>query len=351
MDRRQGVLLHSIGFASGKYQVGSTLQIAQQIGRQTHPKPQPKKMKIRSLLALVGLAFGFALPTFAQQTNAPDPQLRQQLLAFVTKYEEAINNGDAVAAAAFFAEDGVLVNDTGPVYGQKAIEKYYAGVFQNVHFSNYIITVDQNFPQIIGKADDEAWSTGEWSSTVRGQDLGPVEKKGYWSVIDTREGDARKIRMLTWNMTPAPPSPAQTVDPEVRQQIEAVSMKFVEAYNKYDATALAALFTEDAVEVRNWPADQHGGTASGREAIEKRFAADFAFNPAKMVTEVVQVYAIGNDICAIANTSVGGALVGTWKDQAATFYVRDADTWKIRMAYVNLPSSHKELKSLTPVQE
>src|SRR5271166_5261987 len=42
-----------------------------------------------------------------------------------------------------------------------------------------------------------------------------------------------------------------TVDPEVRQQIEAVSMKFVEAYNKYDAAALAALFTEDAVEVPN----------------------------------------------------------------------------------------------------
>jgi len=319
-------------------------------------------MKIRLLLTLAGLAISFAVPTFAQQTNAPDPQLRQQLLAFVTKYEEAINNGDAVAAAVFFAEDGVLVNDTGPVYGQKAIEKYYAGVFENVHFSNYIITVDQNFPQIIGKADDEAWSTGEWSSTVRGQDLGPVEKKGYWSVIDTREGDARKIRMLTWNMTPAPPPPAQTntapssaqeqnkVDPQVRQQIEAVSMKFVEAYNKYDAAALAALFTEDAVEVRNWPGDEHGGTASGREAIEKRFAADFAFNPGKMVNEIVQEYAVGNDICAIANTSIG-ALVGTWRNQAVTFYVRDGDTWKIRMAYVNLPSSHRELKPLTPVQE
>ena len=142
-----------------------------------------------------------------------------------------------------------------------------------------------------------------------------------------------------------------TVDPEVRQQIEAVSMKFVEAYNKYDAAALAALFTEDAVEVRNWPGDEHGGTASGREAIEKRFAADFAFNPGKMVNEIVQEYAVGNDICAIANISVGGALVGTWKNQAATFYVRDADTWKIRMVYANLPSSHRELKPLTPVQE
>jgi hypothetical protein len=36
-------------------------------------------MKIRFLLALVGLAISFALPTVAQQTNTPDPQLRQAL--------------------------------------------------------------------------------------------------------------------------------------------------------------------------------------------------------------------------------------------------------------------------------
>jgi hypothetical protein len=36
-------------------------------------------MKIRSLLALVGLAISFPLPTLAQQTNTPDPQLRQAL--------------------------------------------------------------------------------------------------------------------------------------------------------------------------------------------------------------------------------------------------------------------------------
>jgi len=63
-------------------------------------------MKIRSLLAVVGLAIGLAVPTFAQQPTTPDPKLREQLLAFVTKYEEAINNGDAPAAAAFFAENG-----------------------------------------------------------------------------------------------------------------------------------------------------------------------------------------------------------------------------------------------------
>jgi hypothetical protein len=33
----------------------------------------------QELKALVGLAIGFALPTFAQQTNTPDPKLREAL--------------------------------------------------------------------------------------------------------------------------------------------------------------------------------------------------------------------------------------------------------------------------------
>jgi hypothetical protein len=35
-------------------------------------------MKIHLLVALVGLSISFAVPTFAQQTNTPDPQIAQQ---------------------------------------------------------------------------------------------------------------------------------------------------------------------------------------------------------------------------------------------------------------------------------
>jgi hypothetical protein len=42
-----------------------------------------------------------------------------------------------------------------------------------------------------------------------------------------------------------------SVDPEVRQQIEAVLMKFDEAFNKHDAAAIADLFTP-------WPEPQKG---------------------------------------------------------------------------------------------
>jgi hypothetical protein len=42
------------------------------------------------------------LPTFAQQKDAPDPELRQMIDAFAKKYAEAINNSDAAAIAAFY---------------------------------------------------------------------------------------------------------------------------------------------------------------------------------------------------------------------------------------------------------
>ena len=75
-------------------------------------------MKIRSLLALVGLAIGFTLPTLAQQKDTVDPQIIEQLNAHCEKMDEAVNNNDAAAVAALFTKDGVLVTNSGPIYGR-----------------------------------------------------------------------------------------------------------------------------------------------------------------------------------------------------------------------------------------
>jgi ketosteroid isomerase-like protein len=163
-------------------------------------------MKIRLLLALIGLAISFALPTFAQQTNTPDPQLRQMIDAFAKKYTEAINKNDAAAVAALYAEDGVFVADTGPIYGREAIKKMYADLFQKFHFSNNISKADQYSPHSIGTAGNATWETGEWSVTLQGQDGPPIQLKGYYSSIDTREGDAWMIRMVSTHTTSPPPS-------------------------------------------------------------------------------------------------------------------------------------------------
>ena len=167
---------------------------------------------MRLLFALVGLAIGFAVPAFAQQTNAPDPQLRQLLQALIQKFEDAYNHNDAVALAALFGEEAVLITQNGPVGGRQAIEKWYADHFQGAHFSNTLITVDQDSPHIIGTDAKEIWATGGWSATIKGQNFGPTQIKGFWSVI--RGGDDWKIQMLTTNVTPAEvATPSPTASP------------------------------------------------------------------------------------------------------------------------------------------
>jgi uncharacterized protein (TIGR02246 family) len=118
-----------------------------------------------------------------------------------------------------------------------------------------------------------------------------------------------------------------TVDPEVRQQIEAVHMKYVEAENKGDAAAIAALFTQDAVQV--WYGRSEGGLASGQQAIENRYRINFT-SPSPFDSKIVQIYPIGNDICAVTEYKHM-----TSKGHGVTIYGREADTWKIRMAYAN----------------
>jgi SnoaL-like domain len=79
--------------------------------------------------------------------ETPDLQLRQELLdTKCKKFDEASNNNDAAARAAFFTEDAVLVTDSGPVYGREAIEKYFADLFKQYRHSNFIGRPDQHSP-------------------------------------------------------------------------------------------------------------------------------------------------------------------------------------------------------------
>jgi uncharacterized protein (TIGR02246 family) len=167
-------------------------------------------MKIGLILTLVGLAISFTMPTFAQQKDTVDPQLRQQIDALHQKEGDAFNNGDAAALAALYTEDAVLVTDHGPISGREAIEKHFADLFQKVQFSTHLAKCDQYSPRVIGTAGNEIWVTGDWSCTIKGQNFGPVDLKGYWGTVDVREGDDWKIQMDTWNLTSAPaakPSP------------------------------------------------------------------------------------------------------------------------------------------------
>jgi len=167
-------------------------------------------MKVHLLLALVGLALGFAVPVVAQQKEAADSRIAQQrdLLGDVkaldefgvlaTKLDEAFKKNDADALAALFTEDGVLVTPEGIFFGQQAIEKRYLELFQRRP-----VTFSTGQRDQLNAIDNAAWSTGEWWSTLQSES-GPEFERGYWSAIYVREGGGWKIRMLTISENPRP---------------------------------------------------------------------------------------------------------------------------------------------------
>jgi uncharacterized protein (TIGR02246 family) len=295
-------------------------------------------MKIRLVVALVGLAISFALPTFAQQTNTPDSQLRQKLVDVIAKHAEAINKNDAAAAAACFTQDAVYVTERGPVNGREAIEKWYADLFKKVQFTYYVITIDQDSPHVIGRAGNEIWATGGWSSTIKGENFGPRQITGYWSVI--RVGDDWKIRMLTSNSPGsaifALPTFAQqtnTADPQLRQKLADVIAKHADAQNKNDAAAIAACFTQDAVYLTD------RGPVNGRQAIEKYWVdllKKWKFSDEVVTIDQDSPHVIGtagNEIWATGgwSSTIKGENFGPRQITGYWSVIRVGDDWKIRM--------------------
>ena len=167
-------------------------------------------MKTPLLVTLLGLAISFALPTFAQQKDAPDAQTTQKILAIAKAYEEGESKNDPAAIAALFTEDAIFVANTGPVNGRQAIQNWYTELYKGWHPKNFMIKFDGDAPHLIGTDGNTLWATGEWSETGQGKTGEPTPVKGYWGIIYTRQGDDWKIRMLTSNVTPPP---AATLSP------------------------------------------------------------------------------------------------------------------------------------------
>jgi uncharacterized protein (TIGR02246 family) len=183
-------------------------------------------MKIRSAaVGLIGLAFNFALPTFAQQKDLADPETTQKILALTKEYGEAFNNNDRATIAALYTRDAVLVTTVGPIIGRQAIQKYYTELYQWWHPKNLIIKVDGDAPHLIGTAGNELWATGEWGDIGQGKNGELLRYKGYAAHILVREGDGWKIRVDAWNVTPDTvilidksfaPQPAATPSPTAK---------------------------------------------------------------------------------------------------------------------------------------
>jgi ketosteroid isomerase-like protein len=150
-------------------------------------------MKIRLVVALVGLAIGFAVPVLAQENDTVDPQTRQEIEALDAKLDEAINNNDAAAAAALFTEDAILMlpleyaaERSGIFSGRPAVEKWFAQKFTEYHVSDSKGKLDQ-----IHAVDAGVWAVGKWTHNVNFR-----HTVAYRAIFFVPVGHSYKIRKM-----------------------------------------------------------------------------------------------------------------------------------------------------------
>jgi ketosteroid isomerase-like protein len=90
-------------------------------------------------------------------------------------------------------------------------------------------------------------------------------------------------------------------DVKALEEFNALRMKEDEAFNKNDAAAVAALFTEDAISATP------EGMFYGRQAIEKAFVDVFLrWHPTNFMSEGNKLNGIGNDAWAVRDLCSGG---------------------------------------------
>ena len=131
-----------------------------------------------------------------------------------------------------------------------------------------------------------------------------------------------------------------TADSQMAQEIRAWTENHAEIYRKHDASAYAAFFTEDAVQVTP------EGMIYGRQAIEKKYANNFQqWRPTNYIVKVDQVNAIGNDVWKIGEwSSTLQTPEGPFpiKGYFAAILVRVDGGWKERMTCYNVAPAEKK---------
>ena len=152
-------------------------------------------MNIRLPLALVGLAISFGLPNFAQQKDAIDPKIDQQIRALETKYGEAFNRSESGVLAGLYTEDAVRVTPHGTFSGRQAIAKDYAEHdFERYQANNYV----RKGNRVIAVGNDVG-AIGKWSCAFHDTDGRYKHIDGHYSWVLVRAGDSWKIRRDTYD--------------------------------------------------------------------------------------------------------------------------------------------------------
>jgi uncharacterized protein (TIGR02246 family) len=139
----------------------------------------------------------------------------------------------------------------------------------------------------------------------------------------------------------APPTFAQQVDPDTRQQVERLAATYAENFNKQDAAGIASLYARDGVLVSR----AAKAVKTGAQEIEQTYQSVFKSGINHTDMTVDQVSPLGTDaVIAIGEYHGSGhgqngpiEVDGHWTEVD----VREGGIWKIRLltAFPNTPAA------------
>jgi uncharacterized protein (TIGR02246 family) len=131
------------------------------------------------------------------------------------------------------------------------------------------------------------------------------------------------------------PARSEAIDPAT-SPFAAVGKQYIEAYNRKDAAAVAALFADDAIRVTA------GGMIQGREAIQKSTEAGLEAGGHDLRLRYHHAQIDGNTGWSVAEVDFGvrgkDGSVSPVHAFATSVWVRDGAAWKIKtQSIVNTP--------------
>jgi uncharacterized protein (TIGR02246 family) len=135
-----------------------------------------------------------------------------------------------------------------------------------------------------------------------------------------------------------------TGDTKIAQQIRALAIDYANAFNRHDAAAVAAFFTEDGVRV------SPSGVWRGRPAIAKSLALyEFQWwNCTDLLKRIDRVLTVGDRVIAQGIWSLNYQSIGanapnkSNAGQLSWVLVREGDTWKIARETTSSSNFHAD---------
>jgi len=123
-----------------------------------------------------------------------DQNLRAEVEKIAVAHGDNFNKQNAAGIAALYAKGGTLVNAAGV---QTSVAENFENAFK-LGFNHQEVTG----AEVTSIASDITLGIGEYANSGQGQS-GPLQVRGRWTAVYTREDGILKIRLLT--AVPIPP--------------------------------------------------------------------------------------------------------------------------------------------------